>query len=388
MPYISNLEYFLVFILLLSSGSPLVIYIGKFVYIPMAIYSVYKLSGKGESSTEKDSFIKIIRTLLILAFLLFALQYLEFGSFAFADNVLFICKILFGGYVYYVLGIRFKYALMQILFALTIISLICYSLVMTTGLPFQSSYSGGVTFLGLYCHRTGELRNCGAFWEPGVFACYINFLFVLFSNDLRGLWTNHRKKFIVLVIGLLSTQSTTGYLVFAFIVALYFLLVLRSRWRYILIPLFSVVVIYSFVRLDFLHSKILEQNSRAEMAAGEYDSSRIGAFIFDLYYIQKRPFIGNGLSLDTQYDEHKDIIQMWKDRDVDMNGNGLSSFTMSMGIPFLIILFILFWRNNNGISVKIKVLAILSILLMLNGEPLMLYPMLLSLSFIRYEENT
>ena len=72
MPYISNLEYFLVFILLLSSGSPLIIYIGKFVYIPMAIYSVYKLSGKGESSTEKDSFIKIIRTLLISAFLLFA----------------------------------------------------------------------------------------------------------------------------------------------------------------------------------------------------------------------------------------------------------------------------------------------------------------------------
>lgn len=65
-------------------------------------------------------------------------------------------------------------------------------------------------------HQHG--RNNGPFEEPGVFQVYINIalIFLLFQKKIR------RKPLIVLVLGLVSTISTTGFICF-FIIALAYL---------------------------------------------------------------------------------------------------------------------------------------------------------------------
>lgn len=58
-----------------------------------------------------------------------------------------------------------------------------------------------------------NFRNCGLFWEPGAFQFFINLAFLLGIAYKQLRWGHA----LVLGIALLSTQSTTGYIVFTLI---------------------------------------------------------------------------------------------------------------------------------------------------------------------------
>ena len=58
-----------------------------------------------------------------------------------------------------------------------------------------------------------NFRNCGLFWEPGAFQFFINLAFLLAIAYKQLRWGHA----LVLVTALLTTQSTTGYIVFALI---------------------------------------------------------------------------------------------------------------------------------------------------------------------------
>lgn len=65
------------------------------------------------------------------------------------------------------------------------------------------------------------LRNQGPFWEPGVYQAYLNlalFYLVFAIHEKKKAW-----KIALLIIAIASTMSTTGYVVFAFIVMAYLL---------------------------------------------------------------------------------------------------------------------------------------------------------------------
>jgi len=58
-----------------------------------------------------------------------------------------------------------------------------------------------------------NFRNCGLFWEPGGFQFFINLAFLLAIAYKQLRWGHA----FVLMLALLTTQSTTGYIVFALI---------------------------------------------------------------------------------------------------------------------------------------------------------------------------
>ncbi len=68
-------------------------------------------------------------------------------------------------------------------------------------------------------------RNIGIFWEPGIFAIFIvlAMLFIIFDNSEKM----QKGKFITLLIALLTTVSTTGYVLM--MVVLISLLIVRFR---------------------------------------------------------------------------------------------------------------------------------------------------------------
>lgn len=61
--------------------------------------------------------------------------------------------------------------------------------------------------------HTANFRNCGLFWEPGAFQFFINMAFLLAIAHKQLRWGHY----LILSTALLSTQSTTGYIVFALI---------------------------------------------------------------------------------------------------------------------------------------------------------------------------
>ena len=77
---------------------------------------------------------------------------------------------------------------------------------------FFYMHSGWAQFMG------GIVRNCGFMWEPGAFGCVLTFMIVyhLFDKNFK-----FDKKLIFLIVCLLSTFSTSGYLALFSIIVLY-----------------------------------------------------------------------------------------------------------------------------------------------------------------------
>lgn len=115
-------------------------------------------------------------------------------------------------------------------------------------------------FVSIYIYTINEndmhvfpLRNCGFAYEPGYFAGFI--VFAVLVNVLRSKILFNRN-FIVLVLGLITTVSTTGFIAFIAILAFYGF-AKRIKYRVIIIP-FVFVLIYYIINLDFMYSKVTE----------------------------------------------------------------------------------------------------------------------------------
>jgi hypothetical protein len=97
-------------------------------------------------------------------------------------------------------------------------------------------------------------RNCGFAWEPGAFSIYLClaiFINLFFTNsDSKG-----KQRFLVLVLALFSTQSTTGYSIFILII-LYFYLNKKLKIVLLLLPVMvaALILLFSF---QFMNKKIV-----------------------------------------------------------------------------------------------------------------------------------
>lgn len=65
------------------------------------------------------------------------------------------------------------------------------------------------------------LRNCGYSWEPGRFACML--IIALWFNIQRTGLKFKDRNFLILTLALISSQSTTGYLIYALMVTGYYI---------------------------------------------------------------------------------------------------------------------------------------------------------------------
>jgi hypothetical protein len=99
-------------------------------------------------------------------------------------------------------------------------------------------------------------RNCGFMWEPGAYAMVLNFMIV---------YKLHRdnyvldKKILLLVLALISTFSTAGYLGLFFIV-IFYIIKRHSRRALLILPFVLLAFVYASVKLfntaDFLSEKL------------------------------------------------------------------------------------------------------------------------------------
>jgi hypothetical protein len=98
-------------------------------------------------------------------------------------------------------------------------------------------------------------RNCGYAWEPGAFAvflCLAIFINLFFTNTD----TKHKTRFWVLLLALLSSQSTTGYIVFV-VIALFYFLNKKLNIILLLFPFVMILLIY-ITTLPFMSKKVVE----------------------------------------------------------------------------------------------------------------------------------
>ena len=326
-----------------------------------------------------------MRLMIVTYLFLFLSQYVVFGWNTFPGIVNHICKFIIGaGYIAY-MGDRFRVVFFKTMYYICLICLPLWLFQQFFGGIGGLSWSLGKT-IWIYCYRESAdiVRNCGFFWEPGAMGGYIALLTLLFFNDIPELYRTNKWKCIVILATLLSTQSTGGFMSFGMIMICFFAVSMRSKWKYVLLPMCFCAAYYIYNSLDFLSDKVESQNeSTQDLVWGEYSSTRSGTLYFDLYYIEKHPFIGNGLHERTRLADHLALAQMLSQGEVAAAGNGFSDTVAKWGLIFCLVYGWVFFRTNKELDAKRKLFFLLLICVILQGEAFMNFPLFLGIPLLR-----
>jgi hypothetical protein len=247
--------------------------------------------------------------------------------------------------------------------------------------------SGDFNHIGIHNFRIddGLVRNAGMFWEPGAFAGYLilAIFFLVRDGHIDVLKT---KQGAILILALLSTQSTTGYM--AFLVLSIFIAYRSGLFRkiiskIIIFPAMLATLLFGAYiagsEISFVGEKISDQ---IESASNQDDVSRInrfGNFTYDLKWIGDKPLFGWSANPETRFSFDPDLAEL-----INGQGNGLTGFAVKFGLLGFC-LFIGFFAYNTlyitgQSSAAIFGVAVISVLLY--GEQFLGFPIFLSLMFM------
>lgn len=370
---VNTSDYIWMFIILCASGNPIFGYLfGEYAYLLLLVALFVFFWDKLLIGSKPILLWTLVLTTIFVA------HFFTLSSITFLGSANYLTKVIIGIFAAFVFSYKFSIVYFRLISFLTTISLILW-----VGNVFGIKWHDIqlTDLLGsmiIYSQPTEEAyssllwgfhRNYGMFWEPGAFAGYILIAFFLFINRLDYLWSEYRKSTIILIAGLASTFSTTGYIVFCVILFTFFYIAIRKKKIYALAGLLTVFLLsYLFNSLEFMGEKIYNEYDYAmQMEETDFVSSRIGAIVMDWQYIKLHPIIGNGLLNETRFSRHMDIISGGS---IGV-GNGFSGEIAYLGIPFMLLYLYLIYRNR---TLKKKWVLIICLTLVLQGEYFMNYP--------------
>ena len=117
----------------------------------------------------------------------------------------------------------------------------------------------------------------------------------------------NKKIFIFISIALITTFSTTGYISYFLILII---MLLKKKIIYFdnnkfygpifVIIIISILGVYFYNEFDLLSNKINLQFEASQYQLKNYQSNRIGNFLYDLYFIKINPIYGLSANIDVR----------------------------------------------------------------------------------------
>lgn len=170
-------------------------------------------------------------------------------------------------------------------------------------------------------------RNSGPFWEPGAFAGFIiiAMIFNIVKTKRLGGKVN-----AVLLLGLISTFSTTGFIAVAYLYGAYYLISQSLLKKMIVLPLLLILFAYSFLSIDFLSKKVMRKLSFTDQTY----NTRFKSAQSDLFDFVSSPIVGLGRSQKTRFNEETNKRKIHRN-------NGVTNFLAMYGVFVFIFYFTL-----------------------------------------------
>jgi O-antigen ligase len=231
-------------------------------------------------------------------------------------------------------------------------------------------------------------RNASLFWEPAAFGGFLT-LAILFLGLFHGKLSRKTltRKYIILFIALISTLSTTSYIISALLILMNFRqeIFIKKRKLSIFIaalPIVLFVTHQAFTHIPFLKEKISVEVDRALSNDYNFQSTRLGGLLFDWEDIKEKPLIGWGPD-PTKRPHNFEEVQY--------QGNGLSGYLVKfglLGISLYIYFIYLSFNNISNKSVFFSFYAIFIVLLLLNTEYYLNFPFFHTLLFFKRQHLT
>lgn len=378
-------EYLLVFLLLFVSGNPAAKILDPFQYLLVVILELVvwgrTITAEGWRNAGKWTAVLIV---------IFIGQLITLGTIGYAASANYIFKMLTAIFAAAILKDKFPLAYLKVMAFLSVIALVFWAINLAgIHLPSLMTFENDSESLLVYTQslnrnlgRVGILRNWGMFWEPGAYSGYIIFAFLLFINRLDYLWREQRKEWIILLVALLTTFSTTGYILLALVLFFSYSDRIKNRVAFYFIGIIVVFfAVWLFGALDFMGDKI-EEEYMAATEMGQYDVSfsRFGSIAFDSQYIMLHPIFGNGLIDETRYSMHILFAE-----NLHAFGNGFTGEIAIFGIPFMLLFLFSTYRNP---TLNNKWRFLLLLILQLQGEQFMNYPLFLIFPFVWFFQES
>ena len=116
---------------------------------------------------------------------------------------------------------------------------------------------------------SGILRNAGCSWEPGRFAVMVT-LAIFFNLCQNGIKFKKNKNIWWLIIALVTTQSTTGFVSALILYTIFLIKKFNLKYIFILV-LVMVPIIYGLFQLDFMGDKIIDRLTNAQDVSRLYE---------------------------------------------------------------------------------------------------------------------
>lgn len=191
----------------------------------------------------------------------------------------------------------------KVMVVVSTIALVCYAInnyvFPMTWLP-QEVNSNDISFSVGYVYNFITLepeRNCGPFWEPGIYATWL-VLALVFLNYVPKI--KHRLLCnVILILSIISTVSAAGYLLLFISGALLSLRIVKISKTAIsyLVPVLFIFGAVFFVSTGGFENLISENEYLSELQADSlFESSRILAINQNLDLFIQRPVFGFGQS--------------------------------------------------------------------------------------------
>lgn len=228
----------------------------------------------------------------------------------------------------------------------------------------------GFTYKHFLYNSIFATRNSGIFWEPGAFQFFLN-LGLIFVFESEGSIKHYRIKQIILTVVVLSTQSTTGYLILS-LIYIYYVAINNAkkmntsqRIKYIIsVAAVCVVGIY-VLSSNTVQSKFTNDNYSYRTRSVTWEVS--SKMILD------KPVTGYG------YDSvfYNSTYQSLGSRS-QHNSSGLLLFTCYLGIPLMGCYLYMMYKSIKAMNFKMHPIWLSVILLLVfNSECFFTYPIIM-----------
>ena len=242
--------------------------------------------------------------------------------------------------------------------------------------------------LFFYVHYINMFRNTGIFREPGMFMIYLNIgvLFqFLYYKEIK------RKYLITYSIALLTTLSTGGFFVFAFLSFVYLLKSNKIRNAVSFAFIFIVLRVFILSNFELFQSTF----SKLDSSSNEYGSTvaRISSVTVPFAIFLDSPFFGVGLSnFKDYYAIYSRNILGYSVKADGQSTNTLFNSLGTYGFCFFLLLSTSIYKFSTLFSknILIKTGIFISFILMFSNEDLrysLLFSVLIFYGLIKYERK-
>ena len=252
--------------------------------------------------------------------------------------------------------------------------------------------------LGLFTIVPGhDFRNAGPFWEMGAFAGYLILAMVL--GYLKKPELNNKIN-IVLVIAVLTTQSSTAYITLLVFLTFIFNREIKNIVLKSILALSMLFVGYfAYTNLDFLGEKIEKQFEETKALVNSPNlegasTDRFPSMLKDWRDFEGHEIIGRGLHDRTRF------TSLYDTEDVqDIRTVGSTDTIVRLGLPIFIWMLFLMYKSfstfsrhywNNGDYMGISIIFIIMLLLTSEtyfGYPLFWITMMLQYTILENNKN-